>query len=43
MSWRDALVIGREGEEPWIEAPVARLHEVWASAIPRRLEARESA
>ncbi len=37
----DTLVIGSEGEEPWIDAPVERLHGIWADAIPRRLEARE--
>ena len=30
-----------EGGEPWIDTPVERLKEVWAAAIPRRLEARE--
>jgi len=37
----DALIIGAEGEEPWIESRVERLHQVWAAAIPRRLEAQE--
>jgi phosphoribosylformylglycinamidine synthase len=38
-----SLVIGAEGEEPWIDLPVERLHRIWAAAIPRRLEAREEA
>ena len=37
----ESLVIGSEGEEPWIDARVERLHQVWAAAIPRRLEVGE--
>jgi hypothetical protein len=35
----ERLVIGpAAGGAAWIDAPVARLHEIWARAIPRRLE-----
>jgi phosphoribosylformylglycinamidine synthase len=35
----DRLRIARAGGLAWIDVPVARLHELWARAIPRRLEA----
>jgi phosphoribosylformylglycinamidine synthase subunit PurL len=31
------LVIGPTAGDPWIDAPVERLHATWAGAIPRRL------
>jgi len=35
----ERLVIGpAAGGAAWIDAPVARLHEIWARAIPRRLQ-----
>jgi phosphoribosylformylglycinamidine synthase len=34
----ERLVIGPPGGAAWIDAPVAHLHEVWARALPRRLE-----
>jgi hypothetical protein len=33
----DRLRIGSPGREPWIDEPVAALHAIWQSAIPRRL------
>jgi phosphoribosylformylglycinamidine synthase len=35
----DRLRIARAGGPTWIDVPVARLRELWARAIPRRLEA----
>jgi phosphoribosylformylglycinamidine synthase len=35
----ERLVIGPPGGEPWIDAGVAELREIWARALPRRLEA----
>ncbi|MEE9608240.1 MAG: phosphoribosylformylglycinamidine synthase subunit PurL [Myxococcota bacterium] len=32
------LVIGPPQGQPWIDAPLVRLREVWARALPRRLE-----
>ena len=34
----DELRIGREGGEGMLAVPVARLHEIWSRALPRRLE-----
>jgi phosphoribosylformylglycinamidine synthase len=34
----ERLVVGPEGGRPWIDAPLRRLHEIYARAIPRRLE-----
>ena len=36
----DRLVIGPPGGPAWIDAELARLHAIWADAIPRRLEGR---
>jgi phosphoribosylformylglycinamidine synthase subunit PurL len=33
----DRLSIGPPGARPWIDEPVAALHALWQSAIPRRL------
>ena len=33
------LEIGPKRGVPWIDAPLERLHGLWARAIPRRLEA----
>jgi phosphoribosylformylglycinamidine synthase len=35
----ERLRIGPGRGRPWIDAPLARLHEIWSRAIPRRLEA----
>ncbi len=32
------LLIGPPRGEPWIDALVARLREIWARALPRRME-----
>jgi phosphoribosylformylglycinamidine synthase len=34
----ERLVVGPPGGEPWIDCAVARLREIWARALPRRLE-----
>jgi phosphoribosylformylglycinamidine synthase len=34
----ERLVIGPVGGPAWIDAPLARLREIWARAIPRRME-----
>jgi phosphoribosylformylglycinamidine synthase len=36
----DRLVVGPAGGPAWIDAELARLHAIWADAIPRRMEAR---
>jgi phosphoribosylformylglycinamidine synthase len=34
----ERLRIGPRGGEPWVDAPLAGLREIWERAIPRRLE-----
>jgi phosphoribosylformylglycinamidine synthase len=35
----DRLEIAAEDGRAWIDLPVARLHQTWAEALPRRVEA----